>query len=157
MNQRLKQILSALFLPLSIGLLSALLTGSAMMTFRLMEKPPLSPPGWLFPVVWTVLYLLMGTASFLVFSSPTATSEDIRQALFSYGLQLFFNFFWSLLFFGMKAYLPAFLWLCVLLFLILLTTLQFYRIDKRAAYLMIPYILWVTFAGYLNLTIYLLN
>ena len=147
----------AITIPLAVGALSALLTRESMMTFELLVKPPLSPPAWLFPVVWTILYTLMGAASCLVFVSEEASMEEIRQALSVYTLQLFFNFFWSILFFHFEAYLLSFVWLCILLFLILLTALQFSRINKAAGYLLVPYIIWVTFAGYLNLTIYLLN
>jgi len=147
----------AIAIPLTVGALSALLTRESMMTFELLVKPPLSPPAWLFPVVWTILYFLMGAASYLVFTSEQASSQEIRQALSSYALQLFFNFFWSIIFFNLMTYLFAFIWLCVLLFLIVLTALQFFRIHKTAGYLLVPYIIWVTFAGYLNLSIYLLN
>jgi len=152
-----KTLLIALAVPLLTGGLSAFFTRDSMMNFALLNKPPLSPPGWLFPVVWTLLYTLMGLASYLVFTSDTASDTQIRQALTSYGLQLFFNFFWSILFFNLKSYYFSFIWLCILLFFILLTAWQFYKINKWAGILMVPYILWVTFAGYLNLAIALLN
>lgn len=152
-----KILFIAIAIPLAVGALSALLTRESMTTFDLLVKPPLSPPPWLFPVVWTILYTLMGAASCLVFVSEEASMEEIRQALSVYALQLFFNFFWSILFFHFEAYLLSFVWLCILLFLILLTALQFFRINKTSGYLLVPYIIWVTFAGYLNLTIYLLN
>ena len=157
MKLRIKELLTAIAIPLAAGFVSYLFTQDSMMTFSLLQKPPLSPPGWLFPVVWTLLYVLMGFASWLIYVSPHADKEEKYQALFIYGLQLLFNFFWSIIFFQQNASLFAFIWLCVLLYLILLTALQFYQIKKIAAYLLIPYILWVTFAGYLNLTIYLLN
>lgn len=127
-----------------------------MATFESVAKPPLSPPGWLFPVVWTLLYILMGIASYLVSTSkgPKTLSDS---ALAIYGLQLVFNFFWSIIFFNMEAYLFAFIWLIALWLLILWTTVSFYKINKTAGLLMIPYLIWVAFAGYLNLGIYLLN
>ena len=119
-------------------------------------QPPLSPPGWLFPVVWTVLYVLMGIASYLV-SVSDAPHEEKARALWTYGIQLAFNFLWPIAFFNLKWYLFAFLWLVILWILILITALRFGRIRKPAGYLLVPYLLWVAFAGYLNLGIYLLN
>ncbi len=140
-------------IPLAVGVVSALLTRGGMQTFAELNKPALSPPGWLFPVVWTILYVLMGIASYLVVTSKKPNGA----ALITYGLQLVFNFFWSIIFFNMQAYLFAFIWLVILWFLILKTTVKFFKIDETAGILMIPYLLWVTFAGYLNLSIYLLN
>ena len=119
-------------------------------------KPPLSPPGWLFPIVWTILFVLMGIASSLVYTSA-APNEEKKKALQIYAIQLFFNFFWSILFFNLQTYSFSFVWLVALLILVLSTTLAFWRISKPAGYLLIPYIIWVTFAGYLNLTIAFLN
>lgn len=124
-----------------------------MEAFEALNKPALSPPGWLFPVVWTVLYILMGIASYLVLTS----GKPNDTALIVYGIQLVFNFFWPILFFNLELYLLSFFWLVLLWLLILKTTLSFYQISKPAGYLMLPYLLWVTFAGYLNFFIYLLN
>ena len=110
----------------------------------------------MFPVVWTVLYLLMGLACYQVVTSE-ASAPRRRRALTFYGLQLAANFLWSLLFFLLGLYLTAFLWILVLWLLIFVCTLLFYYIRSGAGKLMIPYILWVTFAAYLNLGIYLLN
>jgi tryptophan-rich sensory protein len=149
------KILKAIALPLAVGASSALITMDAMKSFDSLNKPPLSPPAFLFPIVWSILYVLMGIAAYLVLNSnkPART----RTALTVYGVQLFFNFLWSILFFNLKAYLFAFIWLVLLLILIIITAYLFFGINKAAGYLMIPYILWVTFAGYLNLAIYLLN
>ena len=138
------------------GLLAQLFSNMQSGFFSSLEKPPLSPPGWLFPVVWTVLYVLMGIASYLIYTSD-APKSDKFLALGLYAFQLFFNFFWSIIFFSLEKYLFAFIWLIVLWMLIIMTTVVFRTISKPAARLMIPYILWVTFAGYLNLAIYLLN
>lgn len=155
MKTERKQLLTALAIPLLIGGLSALLTGG-MGGFKILNKPPISPPGWLFPVVWTILYLAMGLASYLVYKSA-APQYKKNNALLFYGLQLFFNFFWSIIFFRWEMYLFAFVWLMVMWILIIITTLKFWKIDKRAGILMVPYLLWVTFAAYLNLGIYILN
>ncbi|MBE5883857.1 MAG: tryptophan-rich sensory protein [Lachnospiraceae bacterium] len=127
-----------------------------MMLFEQLNKPPLSPPGFLFPIVWTILYTLMGIASYLIFSA-NANREDINNALTVYALQLAVNFFWSIFFFNLRWYLFSFFWLILLWVLILDTIILFFRISKPAAYLLIPYLIWVTFAGYLNLGIFLLN
>lgn len=153
MNIQWKNLITCLALPLAVGSLSALLTKNSMDTFELLNKPEPAPPGWLFPVVWTILYILMGIASYLVLTS----GKPNDAALTVYGIQLAFNFFWPIIFFNLGMYLFAFIWLVVLWLLILKTALLFYQISKPAGYLMIPYLLWVTFAGYLNLSIYLLN
>jgi len=145
-----------LAIPLAVGGLSALLSRAGMEAFAFRNMPALSPPGWLFPVVWTLLYLLMGLASCRVLVSD-APREQRRRALGTYALQLVFNFFWSILFFNGELYLLAFVWLVLLWLLIALTAIRFYEIDKTAAYLLIPYLLWVAFAGYLNLAVYFLN
>ena len=148
-----KKLVSCIALPLAVGGLSALLTRDGMQTFQLLNKPTLSPPGWLFPVAWTILYILMGIASYLVLTS----GKPDRSALTVYGIQLVFNFFWSIIFFNLEAYLFSFIWLVVLWLLILTTMLRFFRISRPAGYLLLPYLLWVTFAGYLNFYIYLVN
>ena len=140
-------------IPLAVGILSALLTRNSMESFQLLNKPPLSPPGWLFPIVWTILYILMGFASYLLLISE----KPNKTALTVYGIQLVFNFFWSIFFFRLELCFFAFIWLILLWLLILKTISLFLEISKTAGYLLIPYLIWVTFAGYLNLTICLLN
>lgn len=154
MKIKWKPLIISILIPLAVGGLSALLTKDNMIMFDYVRKPPLSPPAWLFPVVWTVLYILMGLASYRVYISE-ADGKD--SALVYYGVQLLFNFFWSIIFFNLGNYLFAFIWLAALWVLILITTVKFFRIDKPAGWLMILYLLWVTFAGYLNYAIYLLN
>lgn len=156
MKIRVKPLIISLLIPLAVGGLSALLTRNSMEAFGALNQPPLSPPGWLFPVVWTVLYLLMGFASYLVFVNGR-NRRKVQNALFVYGVQLFFNFLWSIIFFNQERYFFAFFWLLALWVLILITLILFYRIHKPAGLLLIPYLLWVTFAGYLNLGIALLN
>lgn len=153
-NKKLLAI--CLIIPLAVGGLAALLTGGGMDIFETLSKPPLSPPGWLFPVAWTILYILMGVASYLVIVSGDEQMA-VGRAIRLYGIQLAFNFLWPVFFFSLKMYLFAFIWLVVLWLLILVTTVQFFRIRKTAAWLMVPYLLWVAFAGYLNMGIYLLN
>ena len=151
-----KRLIICLLIPLAVGGIAALITGGGMDTFETLNKPPLSPPGWLFPVAWTILYLLMGLASYLVLESR-GPEAIIRRGIRLYAVQLAFNFLWPIAFFNLGWYLFAFIWLVALWILILLTALQFRRVSKPAASLLIPYILWVAFAGYLNLGIYILN
>ena len=151
-----KTLAIALAIPLGVGGLSALVTRRAMDTFSHLNQPPLSPPAWLFPVVWTLLFLLMGLASWLVYTSD-APDGVIRRALTVYGIQLGVNFLWSILFFNLGWYLFSFCWLVLLWGLILVTTILFFPIRKAAGWFLVPYILWVTFAGYLNFGIYFLN
>ena len=151
----LKKLLISLGLPLAVGGLSALLSGG-MGDYDTLVKPPLSPPGWLFPVVWTILFLLMGYAAYRIWTAD-APQADKRRALVFYGVQLALNFLWSPVFFGLELRLAAFIVLLLLWFLVCLTLHAFSALDDRAGDLLIPYILWVTFAGYLNLGAYLLN
>lgn len=151
-----KKLLISLAIPLGVGGLAALITGGGMQDYGSMNRPPLSPPGWLFPIAWTILYLLMGYASYRVYTSG-ATPQKIRQALILYGAQLAVNFLWPLIFFGLGWYLAAFFLLVALWVLIFLTMRAFSEIDERAGDLLLPYILWVTFAAYLNLGVFLLN
>lgn len=156
MQEKLKNLLLCIAIPVLTGSLSGFLTRGSMQVFRQLNKPSLSPPGAVFPIVWTILYILMGIASYLVFSSG-AGRGDIRNALSVYGLQLAVNFFWSLFFFNLGWYFFSFVWLILLWLLILFTIRLFYPISRPAAYLLVPYLLWVTFAGYLNLGIAILN
>ena len=159
-----KSFLLAILIPLAVGGLSALLTRGSLMSFSNLQQPPLSPPGWLFPVVWTILYILMGVASYLaLIATPAGTGgmalDDpaTYPALRAYGAQLFFNFGWSLIFFNLERYLLAFFWLVILWVLILITIILFGQRSRTAALLMLPYLAWVTFAGYLNFGIWWLN
>ncbi len=151
-----KLLLLCVAIPLAVGGLSALLTKDNMIMFEYIKKPALAPPAAVFPIVWTILYTLMGIASYIVVTSDAGDAEK-NSALLFYGIQLVFNFFWSLVFFNLEAYLFALVWLLILWVLIIITTVKFFRIDKRAGFLMLPYLLWVTFAAYLNYEIYKLN
>ena len=124
--------------------------------FSIIDKPPLSPPAWVFPVVWTILYTLMGISSYLILASDVEESVK-EEALRAYGLQLAVNFLWPTFFFNFRWYLFSFLWLVLLWILVFVMILRFWRIDRKAAYINIPYLVWLTFAGYLNLGIWWLN
>jgi len=144
-----------LLAPLLGGGLAALLAGG-MADYGSFAKPPLSPPGWVFPVVWSVLYLAMGYASYRVYSRGQ-DAGTVRSSLILYAAQLLINYLWPVVFFRFDAYLAAFIVLIVLWVLVVVTLWQFCKSDERAGDLMIPYLLWVTFAAYLNLGVYLLN
>lgn len=121
-----------------------------------LNKPSFSPPNWLFGPAWITLYTLMGIAVALVWAKGLA-DKKVRQAMIFFGVQLFLNALWSILFFGWHQTYLAFFEIVIMLGFIALTTLRFYRIEKTAAYLMLPYLAWVSFASLLNFAIYLLN
>lgn len=152
----LKRFLTSLAIPLLTGGLSALITRGDMEIYQKFNQPPAAPPAWLFPVVWTILYALMGVSLYLVWNSTVAHSQK-RLAFIFFGIQLFLNFIWSPIFFGMERFLLAFIVLVLMWIFTLGMILIFYWISKPAGLLQIPYLLWLTYAGYLNYAIYVLN
>ena len=153
---KIKTFIVNIAVPLLVGGVSAFISRSGMRDFQNIAQPPLSPPAIVFPIVWTVLFILMGIAAYLVaVSDADETAAD--NALTVYGLQLGANFFWSIFFFNFGWYWFAFFWLLLLWVLILYTMNLFSAVSKPAVYLLVPYILWVSFAGYLNLGVTLLN
>lgn len=155
-HARLRATVVSILIPLAVGGLSALLTRDGIRLFALVKKPPLAPPAWVFPAAWTALYIMMGIASCLVYVSG-ASHVRRERALTFYAAQLGMNFFWSIIFFSLEMYLPAFIWLVGMWLLIVICTVLFWHIDRRAGRLMLPYLAWVAFAGYLNMGIFLLN
>lgn len=151
-----KKLIKCIALPLLVGGVAGFLTRGSMESFEMLNKPPLSPPGWLFPVVWTILYILMGISSYII-SETKPGNQDVSGCLSIYYYQLVVNFLWSFFFFSFQWYLFSFFWLLLLWILVLLMIRCFAKISKVAAYLNIPYLIWVTFAGYLNLGIWWLN
>ena len=149
-----KKLAVCIGISLGTGILSGIISMMGMENFEKANKPPLTPPGFIFPVVWTILFILMGISSYII-----CTSDDLNKttALGIYGLQLGVNFFWPLLFFNLNAYLFSFIWIIILWLLIILMIKKFYNISKPAAFLQLPYLLWVTFAAYLNFGVYVLN
>ncbi len=156
-KHKIKVYAIAIILPLAVGGISALLTMNNMDIYGQLETPPGSPPTWLFPVVWTVLYILMGVSSGRVWLRWDNAPHAADRGLSCYILSLGFNFCWSLFFFNFRWLLFSFFWLAALWVLILLTINFYRRVDKAAAWLQIPYAAWVAYAGYLNLGIWLLN
>ena len=151
--QNRSSLIIAILIPLAVGSFSALISGN-MSLYSTINKPAFSPPSIVFPIVWTILYVLMGISSYIIYSSDSA---DKTKALNIYALQLFFNFCWSILFFRYQLYLFSFLWLVILIVLICIMIKDFYKINPAAAYLQIPYLLWCIFAAYLNFSIYTMN
>lgn len=143
-----------ILVPLVAGAVAGMISGSGMAAYEQMAKPPLSPPGWVFPVAWTILYILMGIAVCLVAKSY---DPDSQEALRAFWVQLIVNVIWPILFFGLGLCGLAFGWLVLLWVLVFRLWKQFKSIDKRAGYLLVPYLLWLTFAGYLNLSICLMG
>ncbi len=151
-----KTLLLCLVIPLAAGGIGALLAGGFSGSYEAMYKPLLSPPGWVFPVVWTLLYLLMGYASYLVLTSE-ASEPRKRRALTVYGAQLGINMLWPLFIFRLGWYTFAFIWLLALIAAVLLCRMLFRYIEKRAGDLLLPYLIWLFFAAYLNLGVAILN
>lgn len=157
MFKKIKPYIISVAVALAVGGLSALLTSGNMDIYSEIVRPPLSPPSILFPIVWTILYVLMGISAAMIWNERENKMAESNRALIVYAVNLVLNFFWSIIFFNMQAYLLAFIWLVLLWIVILIMTVSFYRIKPIAGILQIPYLLWVTFAGYLNLAIYFLN
>jgi len=154
---KIKSYIIAIIIPLVVGGLSALFTMGNMNIYDELKTPPLSPPSILFPIVWTILYILMGVSSGIIYNAENSTAISKNSSLYTYAQSLFFNFFWSIFFFNLRAFLFSLFWLLVLLYLIVRTIIKYYKINKTAAFLQIPYLIWVTFAGYLNFGIWWLN
>lgn len=156
MKVKLKSFIANLAIPLAVGGIAAFITKDGMMMFNYIDKPPLSPPQWLFPVAWTLLYILMGIAAYLVYNAKTPNTQKCR-ALLLYAVQLALNFVWPIVFFNGENFMLALICIIALLFFVVATALAFYKCDKRAGALMLPYVLWTVFATYLNYGIYVLN
>ena len=157
MWKKIRPYVISVVIALAVGGISALLTMNNMGLYSKNEQPALAPPPWLFPVVWTILYVLMGIGAALVYNRKDFKPEETRNALIIYAVNLALNFFWSIIFFNLEAYLFAFIWLVALWIVIIAMIISFRKVSPVAAYLQIPYLIWVTFAGYLNLAIYILN
>lgn len=152
-----KYLLISLGLSLGIGALSALLTiGSFKDFYDTIITPPLTPPSIVFPIVWTVLFLLMGISAYLVYVSY-ASKATKRSALEIYFFQLLVNFVWPIIFFNYRLFLVAFVWILLLIALVIFMIIKFFKASKTSAFLQIPYLLWISFAAYLNLAIFILN
>lgn len=149
----LKNLFISILIPNLFGIIGNLL-GNSSIGFSNTSKPNFAPTAVVFPIVWIILYTLMGISSYLIYSSH---SKRKKQALKTYLTQLILNSLWTFFFFNLEWYLFSFIWILIILAFVILMTIQFYKINKTATYLQIPYILWLIFAGILNFSIYLLN
>ena len=148
-----KRLITIIVITFVVGNLFAFFTMNNMDTFKELDKP-INVPGIVFPIVWSILYLLMSISCYIISVSDNKSKD---KAVIIYGFQLIINSLWTLIFFVFEAYLFAFIWLLLLLAAVIWMMIEFYKIDKKAMYLNIPYLLWILFAGYLNFGIYLLN
>ncbi len=155
MKINFKNLLLSISVPLIVGGLSALLTKDSMNIYENLNTPPLSPPGFVFPIVWTILFILMGISFYLTTLFNDGEEKENAQKI--YIIQLILNFIWSIVFFNYNNFILSFIILIILWLFILKMIISFYKINPIAGYIQIPYLLWVTFAGYLNLMIILLN
>ena len=149
-----KPLLISLAIPLLLGMAASMLSKDSYWIYETITQPPLSPPQIVFPIVWTILYVLMGIASYRIYQSD---SELTKGALTVYGIGLLFNVTWTLVFFVLQNFTLAFIWACIIWVLSALTIKSFRPIDKAAAWLMVPYLIWNTFAVYLSCGVMLLN
>lgn len=147
----IKRIIYSL-LPIVGGALVGLII-SGYMNYGDMVKPPLSPPSYIFPIVWTILYILMGISYFIA-TKDNGNDKELNQI---YILQLLVNFFWPIIFFILKMYFTAFFWIILLLILVIIMIKELLKNNKISGYLQIPYLIWLLFATYLNIGIFLLN
>lgn len=151
------RLITTIAIPVIGGALSGILANrNTRETYSMLETPDFAPPGWIFPIVWTILYVMMGIAKYLVDTHATSEKERLGAAI-PYYIQLGLNFLWSFLFFKWALRGVAFFEIIILLIMIIYTTYKFYKINRTAGYLMIPYILWVAFASILNFSIWQLN
>lgn len=154
-------LIACIVVPLAVGGLSSYLSKDMMFHFENVTKPPLSPPGFLFPVVWTILYILMGISFYLILVYDTKGDNSLGATktlcIILFIVQLVFNFFWSIIFFRFRLYFVSFIWLLVLLVMVIILAVNLFKLNRFASISYIPYILWMTFASYLNIGIALLN
>ena len=153
-SKKVIQFTVCLLVPLAVGGVAAFLIRNSMKMYENLRKPIGAPPSMLFPIAWTVLYILMGISLYLVYRSD---SPFKKRCIILFALQLAINFVWPLLFFRGAMYFVSFIWLLLLWGVLLAMILAFNKVRPVAAWLQLPYLLWITFAGYLNLGIALMN
>ncbi len=145
----IKKIVFYIAIPLVLGTFVGLLTNEG---YNDMVMPFFAPPGIVFPIVWSILYILMGISRYIIYDNG-----NDEECIKLYNTQLVFNLLWSFIFFTFKWYFVAFLWLLILLYLVIKMILSFYKVNKTSAYLQIPYVLWLSFASVLNIAVFILN
>ena len=157
MNKYWKLVISIL-IPLAIGFLGSIFTTSAISTWYVgLNKPIFNPPNWIFGPIWTLLYIMVGISIYLVWTSKEKKKERRDKVFIAFGIQLFLNFLWSILFFGNQLISLALIEIILLWISIIVNIFLCYKISKKSAYLLLPYLLWVSFASVLNFTIWFLN
>ena len=157
MKSKTKSYVFFILFTLAVGGLSALLTKDNMNIYDKITTPSFAPPAIVFPIAWGILYVLMGISMAIVYNVGKEKNMSSFAPLVLYFAQITVNFFWSIIFFNKQNFLFSFVWLLLLLFLVVLQTRAFYAFSKTAAYLQIPYILWLIFAAVLNYSIFILN
>lgn len=152
----LKALLLNIFIPIILGGLVGYFIKGSIGTYEVLKKPIIAPPGIVFPIVWTILYFLMGLAAYRIYLK-IKDGKGGNNAYFTYWIQLVFNYFWSFIFFTFKLYGISFIWIVILFILVVITFIKFFKIDKKAGVLLIPYLIWLIYAGILNFYIWILN
>ncbi len=150
---KIKDIIISILIPNAIGFISSILS-KIKDNIDTFIKPSFNPPGIVFPIVWSILYILMGISSYIIYNDNTTYK---KKALILYAIQLIINGIWSIIFFRFKLFLLAFITIIILLLLTIYMTIEFYKINKTSAYLQIPYIIWLIFASILSYSVYILN
>ena len=153
MLSKIKLITISIFIALLFGIMGSLL-GDTTSGYKMLNTPSFAPPGYIFPIVWTTLYILMGISSYIIYVS---NNKNKKNALILYTIQLIINSLWTFFFFNLGLLLFSFWWIILIIVLVSLMIYNFYKIKPISAYLQIPYLVWLTFAAFLNYSIYLLN
>ena len=157
LSKKTKTYISSVAATLAAGGLASLLTRKNMDVYKNAAKPPLAPPPAVFPIAWTVLYILMAVSFSRAFLADSENRKAQDRTLAIYAANIFMNFAWPIIFFNFKAFLPALIWLAGLIGVVTAMTVRFNKKDKAAAYMLIPYLIWLAFAGYLNAGMIYLN
>lgn len=152
----LRKLIISIAISEGVGFLSSILSRDGMEKYKELNQPGFAPPSWVFAVVWPILFLLMGFAFYRIWMHHSQGIE-VNGAIFYYGAQLVFNFLWSILFFGLGLRGLALIDLLILIAFVVITTVSFFKIDKLAGYVMVPYLIWICFAAFLNYSIWQLN
>ena len=153
-NLDIKKLLFYIITTILIGVIPSIFVFKSMNVYNSLNRPPLSPPSIVFPIVWTILYMLMGISIYIIMQSKRKLKKNARLI---YYIQLITNALWSPIFFGFEEYFLAFLWILMLIVFVITMIFTFYKISKKAAYIQIPYLLWLLFASYLNFGVFVLN
>ncbi|MGL4572367.1 MAG: TspO/MBR family protein [Clostridium sp.] len=153
---KLIPLIISLAIPLIGSFLISMFTRDSMKTYGQLNLPTIYPPGWIFGVVWPILYILMGIAAYRIYMIKKYENKS-NGSLLLYCIQLTFNLIWPIIFFYLKLYGIAWIELSILILVLIVTVIKFFRLDKISGMLMIPYILWCFFALYLNISIWMLN